>query len=118
MEKHKEILEKRKVYAKLEWQAGVMKPTDKVLDNHYIQLRQSGIRVKNATDFPTLVAIVQTSIVGSKARYITPRECARLQSFPEDHVLPEKDAIAYRQLGNSVNVNVVEHVARHLLKQI
>jgi DNA (cytosine-5)-methyltransferase 1 len=118
MEKHKEVLEKRKVYGKLEWQAGVMKPTDKVLDNHYIQLRQSGIRVKNATDFPTLVAIVQTSIVGSKGRYITPRECARLQSFPEEHILPEKDAIAYRQLGNSVNVNVVEYVARHLLKQV
>jgi DNA (cytosine-5)-methyltransferase 1 len=118
MEKHKEILAKRKVYAKLEWQAGAMKETDTVLDNHYIQLRQSGIRIKNATDFPTLVAIVQTSIVGSKGRYITPRECARLQSFPDEHILPEKDSVAYKQLGNSVNVNVVEHVARHLLKRI
>ena len=118
MEKHKETLAKRKVYAKLEWQAGAMKETDTVLDNHYIQLRQSGIRIKNATDFPTLVAIVQTSIVGSKGRYITPRECARLQSFPDEHILPEKDSVAYKQLGNSVNVNVVEHVARHLLKRI
>jgi DNA (cytosine-5)-methyltransferase 1 len=115
-EKHKEILAKRKVYAKLEWQAGKMKEGDTVLKGHFLQLRQSGIRVKNATDFPTLVAIVQTSIVGSQMRYITPRECARLQSFPDTHILPEKDQVAYKQLGNSVNVNVVEHVARHILK--
>lgn len=115
MEKHKEILSKRKVYAKLEWQAGKMKEGDTVLKDHFLQLRQSGIRVKNATDFPTLVAIVQTSIVGSQKRYITPRECARLQSFPDTHILPEKDQVAYKQLGNSVNVNVVQHVAKHLL---
>lgn len=116
MEKHKEILAKRKVYAKLEWQAGKMKADDTVLGGHFLQLRQSGIRIKNATEFPTLVAIVQTSIVGSQKRYITPRECARLQSFPDSQILPEKDQIAYKQLGNSVNVNVVEHVARHILK--
>jgi len=115
MEKHKETLSKRKVYAKLEWQAGKMKEGDTVLKDHFLQLRQSGIRVKNATDFPTLVAIVQTSIVGSQKRYITPRECARLQSFPDTHILPEKDQVAYKQLGNSVNVNVVQHVAKHLL---
>jgi DNA (cytosine-5)-methyltransferase 1 len=78
-------------------------------------MRQSGIRIKQATTFPTLVAIVQTSIVGSQGRYITPRECARLQSFPDAHILDTQDRFAYKQLGNSVNVNVVEHVARHAL---
>jgi len=116
MDKHKDTLSKRKVYSKLEWQAGKMKEGDTILGGHFLQIRQSGIRVKNATDFPTLVAIVQTSIVGSQKRYITPRECARLQSFPDSHILPEKDQVAYKQLGNSVNVNVVEHVARHILK--
>jgi DNA (cytosine-5)-methyltransferase 1 len=115
MEKHKAVLNKKAVYRKLEWQAGPMKEGDTVLRDHFIQLRQSGIRIKNATTFPTLVAIVQTSIVGSEERYLTPRECARLQSFPDNHLLPEKDRIAYKQLGNSVNVNVVEHVARHML---
>lgn len=115
-EKHKELLSKRAVYRKLEWQAGKMKEGDTVLKDHFLQLRQSGIRIKNATDFPTLVAIVQTSIVGSQKRYITPRECARLQSFPDSHLLPEKDQIAYKQLGNSVNVNVVQYVAQHALQ--
>ena len=116
MEKHKSLLSKKAVYRKLEWQAGVMKQGDTVLKGHFIQLRQSGIRVKNATTFPTLVAIVQTSIVGDKARYLTPRECARLQSFPDTHLLHPSDKVAYKQLGNSVNVNVVEFVARHILQ--
>ena len=115
MAKHNDLLKKRAVYRKLEWQAGKMKEGDTVLKGHFIQMRQSGIRIKQATTFPTLVAIVQTSIVGSQGRYITPRECARLQSFPDSHGLDAQDKFAYKQLGNSVNVNVVEHVARHAL---
>lgn len=115
MAKHHDLLQKRAIYRKLEWQAGKMKEGDTVLSGHFIQMRQSGIRIKQATTFPTLVAIVQTSIVGSQGRYITPRECARLQSFPDSHILDSQDKFAYKQLGNSVNVNVVEHVARHAL---
>jgi DNA (cytosine-5)-methyltransferase 1 len=116
MTKHNTLLSKKAVYRKLDWQAGVMKQDDTVLKGHFIQLRQSGIRIKNATTFPTLVAIVQTSIVGDKGRYLTPRECARLQSFPDSHQLHQSDKVAYKQLGNSVNVNVVEFVARHVLQ--
>jgi DNA (cytosine-5)-methyltransferase 1 len=118
MERHKELLTKRAIYRKLEWQAGKMKQGDTVLGGHFIQMRQSGIRIKQATTFPTLVAIVQTSIIGSQGRYITPRECARLQSFPDSHILDTQDKFAYKQLGNSVNVNVVEHVARHALSLV
>lgn len=115
MARHHDLLQKRAVYRKLEWQAGKMKQGDTVLGGHFIQMRQSGIRIKQATTFPTLVAIVQTSIIGSQGRYITPRECARLQSFPDSHILDTQDKYAYKQLGNSVNVNVVEHVAKHAL---
>ena len=115
MTKYKDLLAKRAVYRKLEWQAGKMKQGDTVLQGHFIQIRQSGIRIKQATTFPTLVAIVQTSIIGSQGRYITPRECARLQSFPDTQILDDQDKFAYKQLGNSVNVNVVAHVAKHAL---
>lgn len=118
LEKHHDLLQKRAIYRKLEWQAGKMKEGDTVLGGHFIQMRQSGIRIKQATTFPTLVAIVQTSIIGSQGRYITPRECARLQSFPDIHILDSQDKFAYKQLGNSVNVNVVEHVARHALSLV
>tara|TARA_B110000037_G_C17090210_1_gene493691 strand:+ start:724 stop:1929 length:1206 start_codon:yes stop_codon:yes gene_type:complete len=115
LEKHKNILSKRKIYSKLEWQAGKKKENDSIY-NYFIQLRQSGIRVKRTKYFPTLVAIVQTPIYGKEKRYITPRECARLQSFPDSFILPIKDRIAYKQFGNAVNVDVIHKVASATFK--
>ena len=109
--KHKDILQKREIYGKLEWQAGIIKPNDSIF-NYFIQIRQSGIRVKKAQYFPTLVAISQIPIYGKDKRYITPRECARLQSFPENFILSENDNVSYKQLGNSVNVDNVRTVIK------
>jgi DNA (cytosine-5)-methyltransferase 1 len=108
-EKHKEILKKREIYGKLEWQAGKIKENDSIW-NYFIQIRQSGIRVKRAKHFPTLVAISQIPIYGKEKRYITPRECARLQSFPEDFKIDESDKQSYKQFGNAVNVKNVKTV--------
>ena len=107
---------KREVYCKLEWQVGLKKENDSIF-NHFIQVRQSGIRVKKAKYFPTLVAIVQTPIYGKEKRYITPRECARLQSFPDDFIMHTSDNIAYKQFGNAVNVDVVHHAISLTLSQ-
>jgi DNA (cytosine-5)-methyltransferase 1 len=109
------LLSKREVYGKLEWQTGKKKANDSIF-HHFIQLRQSGIRVKKTNYFPTLVAIVQTPIYAKERRYITPRECARLQSFPDSFVLHEKDQVAYKQLGNAVNVKVVHFVIQKTLE--
>ena len=110
-EKHKNILQKREIYGKLEWQAGKIKENDSIF-NYFIQIRQSGIRVKRAHHFPTLVAISQIPIYGKEKRYITPRECARLQSFPESFKLAEQDKHSYKQFGNAVNVNNVHTVIK------
>ena len=56
--------------------------------------------------------------VNGARRMLTPRECARLQGFPDDFKLPEKDALAYRQIGNAVSVNVAKAVVKALLLQI
>ena len=96
---------------KFEWQAGDSANT---LFNTLVQLRQSGIRCKRNTTFPALVAIVQTSIVAKFKRRITPREAARLQSFPESFILNPNDAQAYKQLGNSANVEVIKYLAKQL----
>lgn len=101
--KHKHLLLKKEIYGKLEWQTGVIKKNEDIY-NHFIQFRQSGIRIKMNKYFPTLVAIVQIPIYGKLKRYITPRECAKLQSFPDNFILHNNDKIAYKQLGNSVNV--------------
>lgn len=98
--------------AKLEWQAG---ETDKPnLWEHIMQIRPSGLRVKPGTYFPALVAITQTSIVGKKKRFLTPRECARLQSFPDTFQYDDKNAQAYKQFGNSINVELVKFFARYM----
>jgi DNA (cytosine-5)-methyltransferase 1 len=119
--KHHEILQKREIFGKLEWQVGRVKPNDSIF-NYFIQIRQSGIRVKRAEYFPTLVAISQIPIYGKERRYITPRECARLQSFPEDFIVASEDKHAYKQFGNAVNVDnihmVVQATFKHFLGNI
>lgn len=101
--------------AKLEWQAGQTDKPD--IWKQIFQLRPSGIRVKTNSYFPALVAIVQTSIIGARKRYLTPRECARLQSFPDTFIPDEKRVQAYKQFGNAVNVNCVKIFAEHILRQ-
>ena len=113
-DEHIDILTKKEIFGKLEWQTGKIKKDDSIF-NYFIQFRQSGIRVKKADYFPTLVAIVQTPIYGKERRRITPRECARLQSFPDTFKLHKIDRIAYKQLGNAVNVEVVKTVISQIL---
>lgn len=98
--------------AKLEWQVGNVENPN--LWEHIMQIRPSGLRVKPGTYFPALVAITQTSIVGKRKRFLTPRECARLQSFPDTFQYDDKDAQAYKQFGNSINVGLVELFARYM----
>lgn len=91
--------------AKLEWQVGDIENPN--IWEHIMQIRPSGLRVKPGTYFPALVAITQTSIVGKRKRFLTPRECARLQSFPDTFQYDDKKPQAYKQFGNSINVGLV-----------
>ena len=112
--KHKELLSKREIYGKLEWQVGKVKENDSIF-NYFMQIRQSGIRVRKENYFPTLVAISQIPIYGREKRYITPRECARLQSFPDTYRIAPNDKVSYKQFGNSVNVKNVKTVIESTL---
>ena len=51
-------------------------------------------------------------------RKLTPRECARLQGFPDTFKIPVSNTQAYRQFGNSVPVKVVEKVAEQMMKHL
>lgn len=45
-----------------------------------------------------------------RIRHLTPRECARLQGYPDWFKHHPKDIYAYRQFGNSVSVPVIKTV--------
>jgi len=63
-------------------------------------------------------ALIDQSDIGKNPRKLTPRECARLQGFPEDYLIPVSDNEAYKQFGNSVTVPLIRAVAKQILKVI
>lgn len=101
-------------YKKFEWNCSGARG----IEDTIIQFRQSGIRVKKLNYFPALVAINNTPIIfdqnHQRFRRITPREAANLQSFNRDYVLGN-DARIYKQLGNAVNVVIIEKLAKKLM---
>jgi DNA (cytosine-5)-methyltransferase 1 len=101
-------------HRKMEWQASTK--ISSVFEG-IIQFRPSGVRIKAPSSFPALVAMVQIPIIGKFKRRLTPRECARLQDFPDTFVMDSNDKQAYKQFGNGVNVKVVKAVIDELLKQ-
>lgn len=112
---NKEIINSKKCYSILEWSAGVIKKNDNIY-NYIINIRQSGIRVKKNEYFPTLVAVSNISVYGKYKRYLTPRECMRLQSFPDTFKIDVNDRNAYKQAGNAVNVYNVGTVIKSTFK--
>ena len=55
---------------------------------------------------------------GKNPRRLTPRECARLQGFPDSFKIVVSDTQAYRQFGNSVVVPLMTEVARLIVAKI
>lgn len=51
---------------------------------------------------------------GTAVRRLTPRECERLQGFPDDWTAGQSDAARYRQLGNAVAVPVAAWITARL----
>lgn len=74
---------------------------------------------------PNSISITLTSsdsnrlgvIQNNRARRITPRECARLQGFPDSFVVNPNDTFAYKQFGNSVSVPVIEAVVSDFIAE-
>lgn len=61
--------------------------------------------------------LIDQSHIKKRPRKLTPRECARLQGFPENFIVNAvSDVQIYKQLGNSVTVPVVSAVAQEIKK--
>jgi len=102
---------------KFEWN---VKGGRRDLWEYVLQFRASGVRVKRRTTAPSLIAMTNTQvpIIAWQRRYMTPEECARLQSLDGLKALPSTPSKAFHALGNAVNSTVVERVARALLSEM
>lgn len=121
-------------FLKLEWNCGDANP---ILEDKIIQFRASGIRVKMATFCPALNLVgTQTPYFPwvelpksmwaegkpKKGRYITIKEAAAIQGMrqldfrPEEPWFPLTRSRISEALGNAVNVTIVKHIAKNLLR--
>lgn len=99
---------------KLEWNC---KGGERNIWKYIIQFRASGVRVKKPTTAPSLIAmtVTQVPIIAWEKRYMTPRECANLQSMGSLKALPTAPTAAYQALGNAINVRVIGLIAEALI---
>lgn len=102
---------------KLEWN---LQGEERSVWPHVVQFRASGVRIKRRTTAPSLIAMTDTQvpIIAWERRYMTPRECAALQSMQDLKYLPSSRTQAFKALGNAVNTTVVEQVAQALLSGV
>ncbi|NQF20583.1 DNA (cytosine-5-)-methyltransferase, partial [Enterobacter hormaechei] len=63
--------------------------------------------------------LIDQSHIGKNPRKLTPRECARLQGFPDNYIV---DAVSqgqiYKQFGNSVCMHVIRALSKEIIKTL
>jgi DNA (cytosine-5)-methyltransferase 1 len=91
------------------------------------QWRRKYVRTNTKNVVPTLTANMgmgghNVPIVADVrgVRKLTPRECFRVQGFPDTYSLPKglADSHLYKQAGNSVSVTVIERIAQNMKSAI
>tara|TARA_R110001592_G_scaffold165164_3_gene399380 strand:- start:4010 stop:5104 length:1095 start_codon:yes stop_codon:yes gene_type:complete len=56
--------------------------------------------------------------INNKIRKLSPRECARIQGFSEEFIMPESVSEAQKQFGNSVSINVLQYIIQEIINTI
>lgn len=98
-----------------------------ILNSHSIyQFRRVYVRENKSGVCPTLTANMGTGGHNvplikddhDRIRKLTPRECLLLQGFPKEFEIPKElcDSRIYKQVGNSVSVEVIYRIANEIVK--
>jgi len=57
-------------------------------------------------------------LVGKTIRKLSPRECARMQGFPDDFEIPVSVNLAQKQFGDSVSVPVIRSIGEKIIEAL
>ena len=57
-------------------------------------------------------------LINCVIRKLSPRECARLQGFPDSFIIHPNLQQAYKQFGNSVTINVLQYIVGEISKTL
>ena len=87
-----------------------------IQDAREIDKKQNGLGIAEAGAPAYTVDTISHQAVNFSTivRRLTPRECERLQGFPDDWTGDQSDSARYKQMGNAVTANVVEWIGGRL----
>jgi len=89
-------------------------------DTWIINLNSSGgpwtTAMKNIS--PCVITTCNMFYLTNKKRFLTPRECLRLQGFPNQFKIVVSKNKAFKQAGNSMSVNVISFILKNIIKSI
>lgn len=114
------------------WIQGGVAPTLNQFDNGDVRAvvliidgtRVGDVRVSDEEVMQTVIQRWGTGggnvpyVMRETVRRLTPKECERLQGFPDDWTASQSAAQRYRQMGNAVTVNVAKAVGQFIMDSV
>ena len=76
-----------------------------------------GLRIRKDNNSPCLTVQGDPPIIKKNTiRKLTPIECERLQGFPDNFTEGVSDTQRYKQMGNTITVNVIQAILKNLIR--
>lgn len=107
----KEYIPKRNIFEEIEL-------PNKLIRIGQINKGSQGERIYSIYGHAITISTTHTGLylINGKVRKLSPRECARVQGYPESFRIVVSNTQAYKQFGNSVSIPVVEAMAKQIVK--